>query len=247
MFRKNEEAVRTVEITFTAGQAEPVTVTVSQKAVVLPAYAPGDFYPDEENPVGIVFWIDPESSDDGGMTGKHGKIISMRQSQEGLAYVLATSTLSAVGADSDTDGAANSAAIAAYAAANPDVAEFGAYNWVAAEYGDPWYLPAKEELRTFWAVMCGLTPEQIATYNENPVSGSWALYVETQDYRNEFEEKIVEHGGDKVDYILLWSSTRYDEDPTWKQPWYVDFGGGAGCCTTQSEVNLSYVRAARVF
>ena len=87
----------------------------------------------------------------------------------------------------------------------------------------------------------------IATYNEKPVSGSWALYVETQDYRNEFEEKIVEHGGDKVDYILLWSSTRYDEDPTWKQPWYVDFGGGAGCCTTQSEVNLSYVRAARVF
>ena len=110
-------------------------MTVSQEAVVLPAYAPGDFYPDEENPVGIVFWIDPESSDDGGMTGKHGKIISMRQSQEGLAYVLATSTLSAVGADSDTDGAANSAAIAAYAAANPDVAEFGAYNWVAAEYG----------------------------------------------------------------------------------------------------------------
>ena len=33
---------------------------------------------------------------------------------------------------------ANSAAIAAYAAANPDIAEFGAYNWVAAEYGDPW-------------------------------------------------------------------------------------------------------------
>ena len=169
-------------------------MTVSQEAVVLPAYAPGDFYPDEENPVGIVFWIDPESSDDGGMSGKHGKIISMRQSQEGLPYVLATSALSAVGADSDTDGAANSAAIAAYAAANPDVAEFGAYNWVAAEYGDPWYLPAKEELRTFWAVMCGLTPEQIATYNENPVSGSWAFYVETQDYSLPQDMMKILHG-----------------------------------------------------
>lgn len=89
---------------------------------------------------------------------------------------------------------ANSAAIAAYAAANPDIAEFGAYNWVAAEYGDPWYLPAKEELRTFWAVMCGLTPEQIATYNENPVSGSWALYVETQDYSLPQDMMKILHG-----------------------------------------------------
>lgn len=243
----DEESVRAVELTFTAGTAEPVTVTVSQEALILPSYAAGDFYPDEENPVGIVFWIDPESSDDGGKTGKHGKIISMKQSQEGLPYVLATSALSAVGADSDTDGAANSAAIATYAAANPDVAEFGAYNWVAAEYGDPWYLPAKEELRAFWAVMCGLTPEQMEIYNQNPVSGSWSLYVETQEYRNKFEDNLVEHGADKVDYVLLWSSTRYDEDPTWKQPWYVDFGGGAGCCTTQAESNLSYVRAARTF
>ena len=65
---------------------------------------------------------------------------------------------------------------------------------MAAEYGDPWYLPAKEELRTFWAVMCGLTPEQIATYNENPVSGSWALYVETQDYSLPQDMMKILHG-----------------------------------------------------
>ena len=243
----DEESVRAVELTFTAGTAEPVTVTVSQEALILPSYAAGDFYPDEENPVGIVFWIDPESSDDGGKTGKHGKIISMKQSQEGLPYVVAYTTLSDVGADSDNDGAANCAAIAAFVEANPDAADFGAYNWVVTEFGEPWYLPAKEELRTFWTVLCGLTPEQIEIYNQTPVAGNWNIYMETRDYRDAFDQKIEDLGGDKVDFLTLWTSTRYDDDPVWLSPWYVDFGGGAGCCTTQAESNLSYVRAARTF
>ena len=235
---------RSVELTVTAGAADPVTVIVTQAAK---AYAPGDFWPDAENPEGIVFYIDPESSNDGGLTGSHGKVISMRQSGTGLAWFAGMGSLPLAGAVSDTDGQANTDAIAAYIESNPDEAGFEAYEWVVSEYGEPWYLPAKEELRSFWAVMCGLTPEQKALYDENPVSGNWSLYVDTRDYRDAFDEKIVAAGGDKVDFVILWSSTKYDEDPTWTMPWYVDFGGGAGACTTQYEFNQSYVRAARTF
>lgn len=200
-----------------------------------------------EEPEGIVFWIDPASSTDGGASGTHGKVIGLKESVV-MAYHLATYV--DYGAGSLDDGAANTAAIDEFVEQNPEYeGAFPIFHWCRDTYGEPWFLPALQEWRLFNAVYCELTPEVAAEYlnaysyflvvpmpwEELIASGAW----------DRFNALITAAGGQPLDWPQYWSSTQ-SEFSGWI-PWYIDIGGGRGASGTGQAKDGHPVRAMRAF
>jgi hypothetical protein len=107
---------------------------VEVKPIPTPApakiYTVGDYY-NEDGKEGVVFWVDE--------TGKHGKIVGLGQvCLEWCGY----SYCKKVGADSNTDGKANTDKIMACS----DSGEYSAVKWCR-DKGNDWYLPATDELK----------------------------------------------------------------------------------------------------
>ncbi len=96
-------------------------------------YKVGDLY-NENGKTGVVFETDA--------TGRHGKIVSLRQSPGELPWC---TYLVATGADDKTDGRKNMQAIMRLDGWRE---KYPAFAWCAAQ-GAGWYLPAIEELRRF--------------------------------------------------------------------------------------------------
>ena len=102
-------------------------------------YAVGDYYNDGKKE-GVVF----EVWDD----GNSGKIVSMTQSAEYLRWSSDEAEQKRfVGANSETDGAANMAVIKSISGWED---KYPAFKWCA-DLGEGWYLPAKEELLTIYS------------------------------------------------------------------------------------------------
>ncbi|MBQ8853174.1 MAG: leucine-rich repeat protein [Alistipes sp.] len=101
-------------------------------------YAVGDYYNDGTKK-GVVFEVSAD--------GTSGKIVSMMQSTDTLQWSSdETEQKRLIGADSETDGAANMAVVKAISGWE---SKYPAFKWCA-DLGDGWYLPAKEELLTIY-------------------------------------------------------------------------------------------------
>ena len=107
-------------------------------------YAVGDYYNDGVRE-GVVFEVSAD--------GRHGKIVSMKQSTEGLQWatterkfgLFKSEAERLIGADSERDGAYNMAKVKAISGWRD---KYPAFKWCA-DLGEGWYLPSKEELKTF--------------------------------------------------------------------------------------------------
>ncbi|MBE6193786.1 MAG: TIR domain-containing protein [Rikenellaceae bacterium] len=109
-------------------------------------YAVGDYYNDGVRE-GVVFEVSAD--------GRHGKIVSMKQSAEKLEWSSDSAEQKRlIGANSETDGAYNTAKVKAISGWQ---SKYPAFKWCA-DLGEGWYLPAKGELRTIYKYQDKLNP-----------------------------------------------------------------------------------------
>ena len=133
---------KTVTINTTLTKQTATSTTTSPTAAKGKTSAPykvGDYYNDGKKE-GVVFEVSAN--------GKHGKIVSMTQSASTLQWSSDEAEQKRlVGADSQTDGAANMAIIKAISGWGD---KYPAFKWCA-DLGEGWYLPAKKELLTIYS------------------------------------------------------------------------------------------------
>ncbi|MBQ7311320.1 MAG: PEGA domain-containing protein [Alistipes sp.] len=123
--------------TTTITVAEGRTATVSAELIKGKIYKVGDYY-NENGKQGVVFEVSAD--------GRHGKIVSMKQSAEKLQWSSdETEQKRLIGADSKTDGAYNMAKVKAISGWRD---KYPTFAWCA-DLGEGWYLPAIDELKTF--------------------------------------------------------------------------------------------------
>lgn len=255
-----------VTITFRAGDAPEKTTTAKQLAVEVPpveGYRVDDLWPDNDHPEGIVFWIDPASSNDGGVTGTSGWVMGLRQAdpRSWSSHNIERD----YGTNSDIDGRLNMEAVAAYEAENAEYRDrFPVFAWCRSEYGEEWYIPSLQEMRQFFAAYAGLTPEQTTTYMNgrrqfslDQTFGAGTFYG-TEEHRRAYDMALEHAGGDGLwDWLpeggsndpQLWTSTKYDEhlpNPE-RQPWYSGFLGDWGSSSTHEQQEGHFLRAMRRF
>ena len=141
-------------------------------------YKVGDYYNDGVRE-GVVFEVSAD--------GRHGKIVSMKQSVEGLLKWSADSAEKTrlIGANSKSNGAANMAKVKAISGWQT---KYPAFKWCD-DLGEGWYLPSIEELKAF------------------TISDS---------VRNAVNRTLTAKGGEAIHnkgdlYKWYWSSTEHDE------------------------------------
>ena len=259
-----EEYVMTLVLTLDETKELCISSRAFGMAITGPAkYRVDDLWPNKRNPEGIVFWIDPASSEDGGETGTAGWVMSLKQSPEYLMWCNKNvdESLYNYGTNSDIDGRLNWDAILAYESSNPDFAgSFDVFDWCRENFDEGWYLPSIQELRQFYAVYMGLTPEQTIAYmngrkqyNVNNALGDPDVWGNTTEHRAAYDAALIAAGGDGISggstAPTLWSSTRYDVDlPAIEyRPWYSDLLGGWGSSSTDMQDNANTARAMRRF
>ena len=100
-------------------------------------YRVGDYY-NVNGKKGVVFWVDE--------TGRHGKIVSLTESSNGLQWSSDTNEQKRlIGADDTNNGANNMAKVKQISGWE---SKYPAFKWCA-DLGEGWYLPAINELRLF--------------------------------------------------------------------------------------------------
>ena len=116
-----------------SGNSENTGTTESTQVV----YKVGDYY-NVNGKKGVVFWVDE--------SGKHGKIVSLSESSNGLLWSSDTNEQKRlIGAD-DKDNGANNIAVVKHI--SDWQSKYPAFKWCA-DLGEGWYLPAINELRLF--------------------------------------------------------------------------------------------------
>ena len=170
----------TTTVTVAEGRTATVNATLTKQTSQTSSssgkiYKVGDYYNDGVKE-GVVF----EVSED----GRHGKIVSMKQSAEMLEWSSDSAEQKClIGANSDIDGAYNMAKVKAVSGWRD---KYPAFKWCA-DLGEGWYLPSIEELKVF------------------------TLNTAIHDAVN---HTLIARGGTKLynrgDFRWYWSSTEYN-------------------------------------
>jgi len=172
----------------------PVTLKFTVVAVGDMSYALGDYWPDDADPEGVVFWVKP------GSEGKQGKVVGLDE-----AYVAQwgpENDEQAVGVEGIrnlTDGAtATKNMIAKYNGSPSFREDYPAFFHIYSEVngGDkngPWYLPARDELRMLFAGASGKVYEDITDWTSSNMPGYDSAECTTS--REAFNEKLDAKGG----------------------------------------------------
>ena len=133
-------------------------------------YAVGDYYNDGTKE-GVVFEVWDN--------GNSGKIVSMTESTTMLQWSSdETEQKRLIGADSETDGAYNTAKVKAISGWET---KYPAFKWCA-DLGDDWYLPAKEELRT----ICNNKDKLDTNLTDQLFSDYWSSTEDDEQYDGKF-------------------------------------------------------------
>lgn len=127
------QVLNNVEALLGVKHSAPQATTVVKPSVTYKTYQVGDYYDDGKRQ-GVVFVV----SDD----GRHGKIVSLDQTNKQWCSDKQYIMRIVVGASSDSDGKSNTDKVIARAGSN----KYPAFQWCRAK-GDEWYLPSKEELK----------------------------------------------------------------------------------------------------
>ena len=184
----------------------------NDKQLTSAPYAVGDYYYDGTKE-GVVFEVSAD--------GRHGKIVSMKQSSEELRWSSDRAEQKRlIGADSKTDGAYNMAKVMAISGLRD---KYPPFKWCA-DLGEGWYLPSIEELKVF------------------------TLNTAVHDAVN---RTLIARGGtklyDKGERGWYWSST--EDDYQWSSgefcAWFV--GMYFGNTDYDYKFNSYYVRAVSAF
>jgi hypothetical protein len=151
-------------------------------------YVIGDLYPDDENPVGVVFEVN----------GKSGKVVGFEETN-----LLAWGPQVAVGTG-DTDGAANMAIIQAIEGWE---ASYPAFKWCAdraAVDGKNWYLPAVKEVQ---ALVSNITAVNavIKALGKSEIAGYWWTSSEPEDKTKAANQAMV--SGATISHTMMQPKT----------------------------------------
>ncbi len=178
-------------------------------------YRIGDLYPNDTDPIGIVFYTENN--------GLNGKIMSLT----GHGNIMWCETEEFTFSNSTTDGCFNMEDIT-YDEGWEDY--YPAHKWVFELNNDPfleyhaqqknvWYMPASLELHQIFAGMCGLQwIEGKDGIVENGTITDWAIndnmpnWEDYSEAHDEFIQTIVDAGGDYVIDDFYWSSTENADD-----------------------------------
>ncbi len=128
-------------------------------------YKVGDLY-DENGKRGVVFEVSAD--------GKHGKIVSLVESDKELKWASNDSRREKIGASSETNGAVNMAVVQRI----PNWREkYPAFAWCA-DLGEGWYLPAIDELKAIYNIL-NLRPEYYwsSTESKEEEICAWSVYM----------------------------------------------------------------------
>ena len=128
-------ARRNISITVPSHSVSSTPATPATTATTK-TYKVGDYYNDGVKD-GVVFEVSAD--------GKHGKIVSMKQSGKLQWSSDATEQTRLIGASSQTDGTYNMAKVKAISGWQ---SKYPAFKWCA-DLGKGWYIPSIEELKTF--------------------------------------------------------------------------------------------------
>ena len=186
--------------------------TPEDKQLTSAPYAVGDYYYDGTKE-GVVF--------DVWDNGNSGKILSMTQSASGLQWSSDEAEQKRfLGAESYTDGVANTAKIKAISGWQN---KYPAFKWCA-DLGSEWYLPAKEELELFTL--------------DNTVHNAVNSTISAKGGTKLYDEGTGE---------CYWSSTElnYQLSSGLYSAWYVYMRDGSTNSSDKSSTN--YVRAVTTF
>lgn len=188
------------------------TVTVTD----VPVYAIGDYWPNAENPEGIVF-----SVSDGGL---HGKVIHLKEA------VKWGPKLSEAGAGVDwmrkepEDGKlVTKQIIELHKGQDNFKTDYPAFNWIFETLNDgnldgAWYVPSRSEIAEFAAVMSGFDYKEITDagwhfYEDKKVMPGWFTGAAITA-RDNFKKKFTDKGGIEFNvngkYATTWENSNGD-------------------------------------
>ena len=207
----------TTTVTIAEGKTATVSATLTKQTTQASSssgkiYKVGDYYNDGVKE-GVVFEVSAD--------GRHGKIVSMKQSSEGLQWASDSAEQKRlIGANSTTDGAYNMAKVMAITGWRE---KYPAFKWCA-DLGEGWYLPSIDELKTF-------------TLND-------AVH-------DAVNRTLIARGGTKLydrgEYCWYWSSTEDGYKCSSGEFCAWDVGMGGGSTNNNPKNSNSYVRAVSAF
>ncbi len=216
-----EDGTATVTVTVKVSEYESITkdfdIIVSSREV----YEVGDYYPNAENPVGIVFEISN--------SGINGKVISLIGDEVSLAnnssasnkwLTFSTILLQNYGTD-NYDGLLNMQT--ALSTTSGDISQYPIYNWVhtnlngggdvsiyASGATDVWYIPALQEIRSWFGSMYGVY--DVSSWTSGAMTSTFTNTTcsagNTDAETIAFNALIAAKGGNEINFTMnLLSST----------------------------------------
>lgn len=206
----NNNYVAEASVSLTAGKVSKWKITLEGEPLPEHNYAVGDVYPFVGTPQGIVFEISNG--------GKNGKIVSLVEK----AGRWGTSPKDELGEgntlirDADNGKGATQALVHARKSASNFSTDYAVFYWLYADINasdetGAWYLPAKNELKSLYAAMNGLTYEDIKTSWID--AGAMPGFDNPTNIaaRTAFNKKIQDAGGTAFgDNGQYWASTEID-------------------------------------
>ncbi len=154
-------------VTVAEGRTATISATLTKQTTQTSSssgkiYKVGDYYNDGVRE-GVVFEVSAD--------GRHGKIVSMRQSGNLQWSSNRAEQKRLIGADSDTDGAYNMLKVQARSGWRD---KYPAFKWCA-DLGEGWYLPSKEELRTIYK-----NKDKVNSNLTDKLSSDWYYWSSTE-------------------------------------------------------------------
>ena len=159
---KSNDAIKIASMSVNAWGAQNIGIGEATDDAI--KYRIGSLYPNDENPIGIVFWVNPDDE-------AHGKVLSLDEGSAG-AWAKNTSTVSNL-SDGENNGKVNTEAVKQMADWETN---FPHTKWCT-DKGDGWYQPSYKELTNLVKALKIVDLNEILnTISATPISnGLWCL------------------------------------------------------------------------
>lgn len=210
------------ETVLTAGKVAKWKITLNGETLPEHNYNVGDVYPFTGTPIGIVFEVSNG--------GKNGKVVSLTEKQhrwgsspkdemtDGIEFIR----------DADNGKDATRNLIRVRKAASNFATDYVVFHWLYTVMNEndesgQWYMPSKNELKSLYAAMSGLTYDDVSTSWIDGAAMPNFNSAEATAARTAFSDKVKAAGGTEFNLGgQYWASTEIDNQKAWS----VHFGTG---------------------